>query len=79
MGILPLQFADGDGYESLGLNGSETFSISVDGDLAVNQPVKVVSSTGVEFTTKSRLDTEPEIAYYKNGGILNFVLRNLVK
>lgn len=70
MGILPLQFADGEGYESLGLTGSETFSITVDGDLAVNQPVKVVSSTGVTFTTKSRLDTEPEIAYYKNGGIL---------
>lgn len=79
MGILPLQFADGQGYESLGLNGTETFSITIDSELAVNQEVKVVSSTGVEFVCKSRLDTEPEIAYYKNGGILQYVLRNLVK
>lgn len=79
MGIIPLQFKDGEGYESLGLTGSETFSITIDGELAVNQDVKVSSSTGVEFTCKSRLDTEPEIAYYKNGGILNYVLRNLVK
>jgi len=79
MGIIPLQFKDGEGYESLGLTGCETFSITIDGELAVNQDVKVSSSTGVEFTCKSRLDTEPEIAYYKNGGILNYVLRNLVK
>lgn len=70
MGILPLQFKDGEGHESLGLNGSETFSINIEGELAVNQQVNVVSSTGISFTCKSRLDTEPEIAYYKNGGIL---------
>ena len=79
MGILPLQFKDGEGSESLGLTGSETFSIDLGGDLAVNQDVSVVSSTGVKFTCTSRLDTDPEVAYYKNGGILNYVLRKLAK
>jgi len=78
MGILPLQFKDGEGSESLGLTGSETFSINIEGELAVNQEVSVVASSGVTFTCKSRLDTDPEIAYFKNGGILNYVLRNLI-
>ena len=46
--------------------------------MAVGQLVKVVTSTGKEFECITRLDTEPEIAYYKNGGILNYVLRKLI-
>ena len=50
-----------------------------DGPLSVSQTVKVVASSGVEFECITRLDTEPEIAYYTNGGILHYVLRNLIK
>ena len=79
MGILPLQFKDGEGSETLKLTGDETFSVIQDGPLSVNQTVKVVTSTGIEFECINRLDTEPEIAYYNNGGILHYVLRNLIK
>lgn len=78
MGILPLQFKDGESAETHGLTGSETFSISREGDLAVGQLAKVEASNGKSFECITRLDTEPEIAYYKNGGILNYVLRKLV-
>ena len=79
MGILPLQFKAGEGAESHGLTGSETFSIDRGDKLSVNQEVTVTTSTGKIITCITRLDTEPEIAYYKNGGILQYVLRNLVK
>jgi len=78
MGILPLQFKEGEGAESLQLTGSETFSIERDAKLSVNQTVKVKTSDGKAFECTTRLDTEPEIAYYQNGGILQYVLRKLV-
>jgi len=78
MGILPLQFKEGEGADSLQLTGSETFSIERDANLSVNQTVKVKTSDGKVFECTTRLDTEPEIAYYKNGGILQYVLRKLV-
>lgn len=79
MGILPLQFKAGEGAESHGLTGSETFSIDRGDKLSVNQEVTVTTSTGKVISCITRLDTEPEIAYYQNGGILQYVLRNLVK
>lgn len=79
MGILPLEFAAGEGAESLGLTGHETFSFDLGGDnVSVNQAVQVTSSTGTTFTVKCRLDTDPEVAYYMNGGILRYVLRKLL-
>lgn len=78
MGILPLQFNEGDSAESLGLTGDETFSIQRDDNLTVKQQVTVVTSTGKTFITTSRLDTEPEIAFFSNGGIMNYVLRKLI-
>lgn len=78
MGILPLQFKDGEGSESHGLTGSETFSITRTGDIAVGQEVTVTTSTGKTFTCITRLDTAPEVAYYKNGGILQYVMRKLI-
>ncbi|HEX4464315.1 MAG TPA: aconitate hydratase [Solirubrobacterales bacterium] len=80
MGVLPLQFPDGEGVESLGLNGEEIFDI---GDLE-NGEAKTVSVTArreggdpVEFEATVRLDTPNEIGYFQNGGILQTVLRNL--
>lgn len=78
MGILPLIFKAGDTGESLGFTGDETFTFARGQNLTVNQEVKVTTNTGVEFVCTTRLDTEPEIAYYKNGGILQYVLRKLV-
>jgi aconitate hydratase len=79
MGILPLQFKAGESADSHGLNGTETFSIDLQGgNLKVGQDVQVTTSTGKKFTVTCRLDTEPEIEYLKNGGILHYVLRKLM-
>ena len=78
MGILPLQFKDGENADKFGFSGKELFSFDMgEGDIKVNQDVTVTSSTGVTFSTTCRLDTDPEIAYFKNGGILRYVLRKL--
>ena len=83
MGVLPLQFDAGQNAESLGLTGAETFDISgIAGDLEQGSraSVRAVSAEGVErsFEAVVRLDTEVEAEYYRNGGILQTVLRRLV-
>lgn len=77
MGIVPLQFKNGESASTFELTGSETFSIDLGSDLTINQDVTVTTSNGKSFTVMTRLDTAPEIAYLKNGGILQFVLRKL--
>ena len=80
MGVLPLQFKEGQSADSLGLTGKETFSIDLKGgNLNVGQDIEVTASTGKKFIAKVRLDTEPEKQYYQNGGILHYVLRKLMK
>jgi len=79
MGILPLQFNAGESADSHGLTGKETFSIKLNGgDLKVGQDVEIKASSGTTFTVKCRLDTDVEVAYYQNGGILHYVLRKLL-
>ena len=79
MGIMPLQFKADESSQTLGLSGSETFTINfTEEDLKVGAEVLVEASNGTKFTCRMRLDTEPEIAYYKNGGILPYVLRKLL-
>ena len=79
MGILPMQFKAGESADTLGLDGTETFSIDLKGGaLQVGQDIEVTTSTGKTFHVTCRLDTEPEIEYLKNGGILNYVLRKLM-
>jgi len=83
MGVLPLEFAGGDTWPSLGLTGEETFSIAVSDDLQPRSTVSVVakSETGGEektFDTVVRIDTPVEMDYYRNGGILQTVLRKLL-
>jgi aconitate hydratase len=76
MGVLPLQFGDGDSAESLGLTGEEEFSITgLDGGDATEVSVRA-GDTG--FTARVRIDTPKEREYYKHGGILQFVLRQLM-
>ncbi|MFV2197577.1 aconitate hydratase AcnA [Nocardiopsis sp. LOL_012] len=80
MGVLPLQFPEGQSADSLGLTGEETFSIT--GVTELNEgrtpsTVKVATDTGVEFDAVVRIDTPGEADYYRNGGILQYVLRQL--
>lgn len=79
MGILPLQFKAGENADSLGIKGNETFTISTPDEIVLGQDATVTSSTGVSFSAKIRLDTQPEITYFKNGGILPYVLRKLLQ
>ena len=79
MGIVPLEFKNGENADSLGLTGKEKFTIEFNPDtLTVNQDIVVKTDTGKSFTTKLRLDTEVEIEYYRNGGILPYALRKLI-
>jgi aconitate hydratase len=87
MGILPLQFRDGESYTSLGLTGHEVFDISgVDHALEAGSldertvSVRATTDSGarIEFTALARLDTPQEREYYRHGGILQFVLRQLL-
>ena len=82
MGVLPLQFEDGASWQSLKLDGSETVSIEGLTALApqANVVVKITRADGriEEVNTRCRIDTVNELDYYRNGGILHYVLRNLV-
>jgi aconitate hydratase len=76
MGVLPLQFMDGDSAESLGLTGEEEFSITgIDGGEAKEVNVRAGDT---EFKARVRIDTPKEVDYFKHGGILQFVLRGLL-
>ncbi|NUO45722.1 MAG: aconitate hydratase AcnA [Streptomyces sp.] len=82
MGVLPLQFPAGQSADSLGLTGEETFSIA--GITELNEgttpsTVKVTTDTGVEFDAVVRIDTPGEADYYRNGGIMQYVLRSLIR
>jgi aconitate hydratase len=80
MGILPLQFKEGETADTYGFDGSETFSIHVDDNLKPRQMVRVdatkKSGETVSFEALCRIDTPIEIDYYRNGGILHKVLRD---
>jgi len=78
MGVLPLQFINDESADKLGLTGKETFSIELKkGELKVGEEIEVKVSSGKNFKAKVRLDTGVELAYFKNGGILHYVLRKL--
>ena len=92
MGVLPLQFKNGQTAASLGLDGTEKFSIDIDESLKPGQDVSVIAvresgpdegndadgdATTIQFVCKCRIDTPVEVDYYKNGGILHTVLRKL--
>ena len=81
MGVLPLQFKDGDTRNSLGLTGSDSFSIKGLADLDPSQDVEVEvtreDGSTFSFTALCRIDTANEMEYYRNGGILHYVLRKL--
>jgi aconitate hydratase len=84
MGILPLEFASGETWQTVGLNGEEVFDFPTLGDdLKPRQMLKVVATSPdgsrKEFEATVRIDTPVELDYYRNGGILQTVLRKLLK
>jgi aconitate hydratase len=85
MGVLPLQFPEGESAGSLGLDGTETFDISGvtalnegDSPRTVHVTARGEDGRSVEFDALLRIDTPGEADYYRNGGILQYVLRSLV-
>ena len=85
MGVLPLQFPEGESADSLGLDGTETFDITGVTELNEGKTPKTVHVTAskdggdtVEFDAVVRIDTPGEREYYLNDGILQYVLRSLV-
>jgi aconitate hydratase len=84
MGVLPLQFKPGQNAESLGLTGKERLTITgISGKLTPRQDVTVEAErpdgTKTSFVVTARLDTPVDINYYRNGGILQTVLRKMLK
>ena len=81
MGVLPLQFTGADTRASLGLTGEDSFTVRGLADLAPGQDVEVevtrANGDSFAFTAKCRIDTANEMEYYRNGGILHYVLRKL--
>jgi aconitate hydratase len=83
MGVLPLQYLQGQSAESLGITGQEQFSIlGIEEGLTPGQKLKLVVKTDDqtrELEVISRLDSQVEIEYFTHGGILNYVLRDFLK
>ncbi|HGH5498571.1 TPA: aconitate hydratase AcnA [Staphylococcus pseudintermedius] len=79
MGVLPLQFKEGESADTLGLDGTETIAVDLDENVQPGQTVKVAATkedgTTVEFDVTARFDSNVEIDYYRHGGILQLVLR----
>jgi aconitate hydratase len=76
MGVLPLQFPDGESAESLGLTGEETFDLA---PLEEGAKTLKVTAGDTEFEARVRIDTPNEWKYYRHGGILHYVLGQLAK
>ena len=78
MGILPLQFAQGESADTLGLDGTERFNIQLnEGEVPLGGEIDVTTDSGKTFKAIIRIDTEPEKEYFKNGGILHYMIRSL--
>ena len=83
MGVLPLAFIEGQDADSLGLDGTEFFSIPASGEMTPFSEIEVIArkkdDSEIRFGAIVRLETPVEVEYYRNGGILQTVLRNLAK
>jgi aconitate hydratase len=84
MGVLPLQYLPGQSTDSLGLDGTEVFSITGlevlnSGEIPREVPVVATKADGstIDFTARVRIDTPTEADYYRHGGVIPFVLRQL--
>ncbi|KAJ7981297.1 Aconitate hydratase [Quillaja saponaria] len=82
MGIIPLCFKSGEDADTLGLIGHERYTIDLPSNISEIRPgqdVTVTTDSGKSFTCTARFDTEVELAYFNHGGILPYVIRNLIK
>ncbi len=83
MGVLPLQFVKGDTAEKLGLKGDELFDLEGIAEISPGKKIKITSvksdNKRITFEALARLDTDIEVEYFKNGGILQYVLRHIIK
>ena len=81
MGVLPMTFKDGESHELLGLDGTEVYSIPVNDHVKplemLTVSAKKSDGSEIQFQAQVRLDTPVEVEYYRNGGILHTVLRQL--
>ena len=83
MGVLPLTFKEGEDAESLGLSGEEKFTIPIDDNVVPLQMIEITATNSegkeIVFEAQVRMDTPVDVEYYRNGGILHTVLRNLAQ
>lgn len=79
MGIMPLEYLPGENAESLGLTGKESYTIEVSENLKTGQTLDVKLNDGRTFKVKVRFDTDVELTYFKHGGILNYMIRSMLK
>ncbi|XP_075896698.1 cytoplasmic aconitate hydratase [Nelusetta ayraudi] len=77
MGVIPLEFLQGDTADSLGLTGRERYSITIPEKLSPRMIVDVKLDTGKVFQVRMRYDTDVELAYFHHGGILNYMIRKM--
>ncbi|CAG9768739.1 unnamed protein product [Ceutorhynchus assimilis] len=78
MGLVPLQFLPGQNAETLGLTGKESYNINLPTDLKPGQRIQINTDSGKSFEVILRFDTEVDLLFYKNGGILNYMVRKMV-
>ncbi|KAK7175866.1 hypothetical protein R3I93_000204 [Phoxinus phoxinus] len=77
MGIIPLEYLPGDSAESLGLTGRERYTVMIPPQLTPRMTVDIKLDTGTTFQAKMRFDTDVELTYFHNGGILNYMIRKM--
>lgn len=77
MGIVPLQFLDGQNAETLGLSAKETYTINLPKSLRPGQHITVTNSNNKTFEVLLRFDTDVDLLYYQHGGILNYMIRKM--
>lgn len=78
MGIIPLQYLEGQNAASLGLTGKEQYNISMPDNVKPHDKIFVETDTGIKFQVLVRFDTDVDIIYFKNGGILNYMIRKMI-
>lgn len=78
MGVAPLQYLPGQNAETLGLTGKEAYTIVIPEHLEPGQQIEVAVDTGLKFNVITRFDTEVDLTYYRNGGILNYMVRKML-
>ncbi|XP_039204558.1 cytoplasmic aconitate hydratase [Crotalus tigris] len=77
MGVIPLQYLPGQDAESLGLTGRERYTIIIPEDLTPRMNIQIKLDTGKTFQAVMRFDTDVELTYFRNGGILNYMIRKM--